>query len=435
MPAVCDISTLATGRRAIGLGRFCALAILYLEGIFVLMALTQGELVFPLLGAVLIAAQVPLALKSARITLHVVWVYRLLAFSLVFVVVMGFGWSIDIAARILFALLLFFLSGMVLIAASRAASIAQTFGKVAETRVLEYCLFANLPSHRRRLQDALPPRYRKGLPWFVAAAILVVLGIVLSNITDRGLVIFFVIPAVFLVQRGRRHMAPRASEAKRADDRPPTLILRSFQDDRIAMERFSLVPKRTFEQVVATTLKTMGPPLIVGDPGEKLARLGAFREYFVNNDWQTAVARLIDEVALLVFILGDTENLLWEFRQAIGKCRTADILIIVPPLDQHILRSRWRRFAEGIAGSINNRFPSEFPDDAILGLFFLEDDPVFIVGRKRGITDFRLGIRLFLSLQSAKITSLEGLRGFVKDHLPVYIKTVGGGEHVSISNN
>ena len=35
---------------------------------------------------------------------------------------------------------------------------------------------------------------------------------VVAIVTDRGVVPLFVIPAAFLVHRGRRHMAPRASD-------------------------------------------------------------------------------------------------------------------------------------------------------------------------------------------------------------------------------
>ena len=279
-------------------------------------------------------------------------------------------------------------------------------------------LYAFLRPEKKGTSDILPPRFRKGAPWLVAAAILVVLGIVFSEITGHGLVLLFVIPAAFLIQRGRRHMAPRANEAKQADDRPPTLILRSFQDDRIATERFSLVLKRTFEQTVAAVLRTEGPPIIVGDPSEDLPRLGAFRAYFDHHDWQIAVTRLMDEVALLVFILGDTENLLWEFRQAVGKGRQTDILVIMPPLGRQILQSRWQRFTKENASLLGGHAPPGYPYDTVLGLFFLEGDPVFIVSRKRSLAEFRLCIRVFLSLHRKKITSIEGLKRFMRDNLP-----------------
>ena len=66
MKLMCDISTLAKGRDAIGLGRISTFALLYIESLFVLMAAVQGAIVFPLLGVALIAAQTPLAINSAK---------------------------------------------------------------------------------------------------------------------------------------------------------------------------------------------------------------------------------------------------------------------------------------------------------------------------------------------------------------------------------
>ncbi len=237
--------------------------------------------------------------------------------------------------------------------------------------------------------------------------------------TDRGFVVLFAIPAAYLFHRGRRHMAPPASDAKRADSRPPTLMLRSFQDDRIKVERFSLVPRRSFEQIVAPVLKSVGPPIIVGDPGEPLPRLGALREYIASDDWQTAVARLIDDVALLVFVLGDTENLFWEFQQAISKRRQADVLIIVPPLGRQVLQSRWQRFFSDNANALDGSVPPQFPSGPVIGVFFAANDPAFIVSRKRSVNDYQRDIRLFLRLQREKLKSTEELRGFLRAHLPM----------------
>ena len=179
------------------------------------------------------------------------------------------------------------------------------------------------------------------------------------------------------------------------------------------------MPGRTFEQVIASVLKTVGPTITVGDPGEQLPRLGAVREYFVHDDWQTAVAKLMDEVALLVFVLGDTENFFWEFQQAVGKHRKADLLIIVPPLKRQLLQSRWKRFCESNADALGTNIPDDFPDETVVGLFFLNDEPVVIKGRKRRILDLQVGIRLFLCIHREQITSHEELRGFVRDHLPL----------------
>lgn len=419
MPTVCNIGMMSECRSAIRLGWFCAVALLYIEGLLVLMALVGGAISFALLGAVLLGAAWPVAFKGARVIQQTSPVYRLVALALAFVVVMGAGWGIEIPARIFFALLLLSLSGLVVVATRKVASIVRKSGNAADTTVLEYCLFGDPLKRRPYLENLSTPRLRRATPWFAGAVALVGLGIAISEMTDRGFVVLFAIPAAYLFHRGRRHMAPPASEAKRADSRPPTLMLRSFQDDRIKVERFSLVPRRSFEQIVAPVLKSVGPPIIVGDPGEPLPRLGALREYIASDDWQTAVARLIDDVALLVFVLGDTENLFWEFQRAISKRRQADVLIIVPPLGRQVLQSRWQRFFSDNANALDGSVPPQFPSGPVIGVFFAANDPAFIVSRKRSVNDYQLAIRLFLRLQREKLKSPEELAGFLRAHLPM----------------
>jgi len=346
-------------------------------------------------------------------------VYRLIALSLVFVVAMAVGWTPGIP----FTLLLILLAGLIYIATLQAAPVTRVLMQLADTARLEYCLFGDQATSWPGLRGMLTPRYRPAVPWFAAGVVLIALGIALSEIADRGLVVLFGIPAAYLIYHGRRHMAPRANEVRQIDNRLPILILRSFQDDRIKTERFSLVPGRTFEQVIASVLKTVGPTITVGDPGEQLPRLGAVREYFVHDDWQTAVAKLMDEVALLVFVLGDTENFFWEFQQAVGKRRKADLLIIVPPLERQLLQSRWKRFRESNADAFGTIVQDDFPDDTAVCLFFLDDEPVVIKSRKRRILDLQVGTRFFLCIHREKIRPHQELRGFVRDHLPLIKST------------
>jgi uncharacterized protein (DUF1330 family) len=68
--------------------------------------------------------------------------------------------------------------------------------------------------------------------------------------------------------------------------------------------------------LLAEEFDPVGPAVIVGAPGERLARLGASREYLATWEWREAVTRLIEEAALIVVIIGDTENLFWELRTA-----------------------------------------------------------------------------------------------------------------------
>ena len=73
----------------------------------------------------------------------------------------------------------------------------------------------------------------------------------------------------------------------------------------------------TFEHFVAAELNRIGPVVAIGRPGEGLQPLGASRDYLADPDWRRAVGMTIADAALVVFILGDSESLLWEFRTTI----------------------------------------------------------------------------------------------------------------------
>jgi hypothetical protein len=94
--------------------------------------------------------------------------------------------------------------------------------------------------------------------------------------------------------------------------------------------------------------------------------------------------QLIDEAALIIFILGDTDNLFWEFSTAIGKRGKDALLVIVPPLRKTDLEIRWRRFAAANAAFLGTTFLQNLPNESVVAFFFRQDDPVLVVSQKRG---------------------------------------------------
>ena len=127
----------------------------------------------------------------------------------------------------------------------------------------------------------------------------------------------------------RRHLAPSADEAQRADPRPPILYLRSFVDDETAVVddggfklwgRFlSLLGVPNPEQEMAIVLKQAGPVVAIGRPGEKLPQLGAARLYVSNDRWQAEVLDLMSRARLVVIRIGATPGVRWEIDQALDR--------------------------------------------------------------------------------------------------------------------
>jgi hypothetical protein len=180
---------------------------------------------------------------------------------------------------------------------------------------------------------------------------------------------------------------------------------------------------------VAGELTRIGPVVAIGRPGERLQPLGASRDYLAASDWQTAVTTTIGDAALVVFVLGDSENLLWEFRKTIethGKKRT---LIVVPPLaDRDALARRWSGFVLASADLLGEGLPGQLPARSVLALAFAGEDAVMIVSderpRSRAIlvrsrSDYRLVFRLFGRLLREDIKSSGELKAFLTKTMPI----------------
>ena len=138
--------------------------------------------------------------------------------------------------------------------------------------------------------------------------------------------------AVNLMRAGWKYDALSADELRAQDPRPPVLYLRSFRDDG----RLSVIPGTgpgrylawlfswwlpynvtTPEQALADALKSVGPVIAIGKPGEPLPELGAARMYVDDSVWRTTVDDLMRSAALVVIQSSDTPNLLWEVEHAI----------------------------------------------------------------------------------------------------------------------
>lgn len=235
--------------------------------------------------------------------------------------------------------------------------------------------------------------------------------------------------AMFVFYMGIRRAKLSASELRDRDRRPPVLVLRQFGDDFLESGRMSFGGAPTFEHFVAGELTRIGPVVAIGRPGERLQPLGASRDYLADSDWQTAVTTTIGDAALVVFVLGDSENLLWEFRKTIethGKKRT---LIVVPPLtDRDALARRWSGFVRASGDLLGDGLPGQLPASSVLAIGFAGEDAVMVVSderpRSRAIlvrsrSDYRLVFRLFGRLLREDITSPAALKEFLEKLVPI----------------
>jgi hypothetical protein len=152
--------------------------------------------------------------------------------------------------------------------------------------------------------------------------------------------------------RGRQELALRVQEVRKLDDRPPVLLLRSFEDDN-----FVLAPRprllwflhaakeaSTLEEYVVNWIWKLGPVIAIGKPGENVSPLGAAREYVEEHQWRNCIRKYLDESAYVVSILGSTPGLRWEYEQIGAEGRQDNVIVVFPPKPFEQLQRRWEVF-------------------------------------------------------------------------------------------
>jgi hypothetical protein len=234
---------------------------------------------------------------------------------------------------------------------------------------------------------------------------------------------------IFVFYMGMRHLKLSASQLRKRDSRAPVLILRQFGDDFLESGRMSLGGSPTFEHFIAGELNRIGPVVAIGRPGERLQPLGASRDYLVERDWRGAVGTTIAAAALVVFVLGDSESLLWEFRTTVETRGKRRALIIVPPLrDRDELARRWARFVKASADLLGAGFPGELPKRSVLAIGFAGEDAVMMVSDERpraraslvrSRSDYRLLFRLFERVLRPEVASAQALEELLGDTIPI----------------
>jgi hypothetical protein len=148
-----------------------------------------------------------------------------------------------------------------------------------------------------------------------------------------GLVLLFTLwwPAYRLRSRlklgtRQRDAQPLPAEHLATLDRPPVVYLRSFDDDQRAAR---IKGALTEEEHLGKVLSQLGPFVAVGRPGEPLPAMGASRVYLGDDEWQTAVEKLVQQARLVVIRTGGTKGLEWEVERAARLLTPERLLLLV----------------------------------------------------------------------------------------------------------
>jgi hypothetical protein len=196
-----------------------------------------------------------------------------------------------------------------------------------------------------------------------------------------------------------RNMLPSVEHVMKADRRRPILYLRSFafdQDDVQPVQKAYLregfltwrvitpqfwIRRRilNFEEILCKGLKIIGPVLALGQPGERLPKIGAVRKYVSEFQWHNEVLNMLHTSCIICLVVGTSRGLLWELEQLIEGDSLAKTLFIIPQSPQAV--SIWTDFCrEANQRGLLSSFPLCLPDNT-LAVFTSQDlEPIVVTG-------------------------------------------------------
>lgn len=137
-----------------------------------------------------------------------------------------------------------------------------------------------------------------------------------------------------LLRRGRRLRTRDARLMFLQSGEQPVLLLRSFDDDELADPRPLNFLQRRFEENLNVSLRQLGPVITVGRPTDPLGFAGAARFYVSNENWQSAIRYLMVNTCATVIVVGTTEGLWWEIRNALESVPLERLLFCFPLIDK-----------------------------------------------------------------------------------------------------
>lgn len=214
-----------------------------------------------------------------------------------------------------------------------------------------------------------------------------------------GLALFYV--ATIFVRYALRFVRRDARRALSRDVALPVLLLRSFADDSARVRPTSLVKRLQLrrlrlEEVIASGLRSVGPFIAIGRPGEKLPLLGAHRAYFGDNEWQAAVRNWIDRSRIILMVAGTTPWVRWELSEILERQALGKLVVLLPPGDWEDTASRLTYIATSlnIAG-LQDRLPT-IGSNEVLALFFTDGQPSFVLAHRKTQFAYEAAITLAL---------------------------------------
>jgi hypothetical protein len=193
----------------------------------------------------------------------------------------------------------------------------------------------------------------------------------------------FLVVGTLLRRHARRLAALDAEEVIRRDPRPMVLYLRTFADDSLTIRTATyarrsfldrLSPRRfeRFEEILVKNFTTIGPVVALNPLGINLAPIGAAREMLAADQWKITITEWITTARIIV--VGAAPEVIspgfeWELRTIDSQGLWWKTLLVLPPVSDVTMNTRWERFAKVFTDTVMARRPLTLDPARTLVLF------------------------------------------------------------------
>lgn len=114
----------------------------------------------------------------------------------------------------------------------------------------------------------------------------------------------------------------------------PFRLLRKVQPAPLLRAIFAK-PTDTTEQSLANFFESFGPVVAIGRPGERIAALGAYRDYVPDDKWQAKVLNYLQDAQAVLIQPSTSDGMAWELETVFRGFPHHKILFVFPEGWQH----------------------------------------------------------------------------------------------------
>lgn len=214
-----------------------------------------------------------------------------------------------------------------------------------------------------------------------------------------GTYLLFVISVIWVARLAMRLSRASADAVLAQKGFAPIIMLRSFDDDATKVRgrswRSMLLRTRfRLEEVIAQDISFLGPFIAIGQPKDRLAPLGAYRNYYADDEWKDAIKSWLERSRAIVAISGTTPSFGWEIDEVLSEALHGKLVVLFPPTTDAGLAARWNFLRQRFESRGLPQILPEAVPAGMLALITTSSGLLVVTGDRRQGTDFQLAMRI-----------------------------------------